>query len=148
MSKYWWIGSFYDKKLKKKLKGGTLWDFSTSILSQNSKKMKRGILWEKISWKKVSQCWANWKGDPFVSSGNVCYEENLFGVFQTFEELLGEEPIWLFQIYRKKYLKINKNTDEKPYCSRFFSLEKRRLPMPTSQKDTTCGLSNVISSRR
>ena len=31
---------------RKKLKGGTLWDFSTSILPQNSKKMK-GALWGK-----------------------------------------------------------------------------------------------------
>ena len=39
---------FYEKKLKKsltmpkKLKGRTLWDFSTSILLQNSKKLKGG----------------------------------------------------------------------------------------------------------
>ena len=31
---------------RKKLKGGTLWDFSTSILSQNSKKIEEGTLWE------------------------------------------------------------------------------------------------------
>ena len=38
----------------KKLKG-TLWDFPTSILTQNSKK--------------------NWRGDPLVSPGMVCYAE-------------------------------------------------------------------------
>ena len=32
---------------RKKLKGGTLWDFSTSILSQNIKKMQ-GTLWGKF----------------------------------------------------------------------------------------------------
>ena len=45
----------------KKMKGGILWDFSTSILSQNSKKLKEG---------------------PLVSPGIVCYAEkmnNLFG---------------------------------------------------------------------
>ena len=38
---------------RKKLKGGTLWDFSTSILSQNIKKC-RGSLWGKNFRKKVS----------------------------------------------------------------------------------------------
>ena len=33
--------------MPKKLKGRTLWDFSTSILSQNSKKLKGGPLVEK-----------------------------------------------------------------------------------------------------
>ena len=33
---------------QKKLKGGTLWDFSTSILSQNIKKNAGGTLWGKF----------------------------------------------------------------------------------------------------
>ena len=44
-------GPFYIKKLKKKFhnaekkpKGGTVWDFSASILSENIKKLK-GTLW-------------------------------------------------------------------------------------------------------
>ena len=42
---------------RKKLKGGTLWDFSTSILSQNIKKMQGDPLGKKIFFgKKVSQC--------------------------------------------------------------------------------------------
>ena len=48
MSKYWWVGdpfmnNFFGKKVsqcRKKLKGRTLWGFSTSILSQNIKKLK------------------------------------------------------------------------------------------------------------
>ena len=39
--------------MPKTLKGGTLWDFSTSILSQNSKKMK-GILLGKKSEKSLA----------------------------------------------------------------------------------------------
>ena len=39
---------------RKKLKGGTLWDFSTSILSQNSKKIEEGTLWEKNSEKSLA----------------------------------------------------------------------------------------------
>ena len=41
---------FSEKNLtvpKKKLKGGTLWDFPTSILSQNSKKIEGGPFEEK-----------------------------------------------------------------------------------------------------
>ena len=33
--------------MPKKLKGGTLWDFSTSILSENIKKLKGGPFGEK-----------------------------------------------------------------------------------------------------
>ena len=36
---------------KKKQKGRTLWDFSTSILLQNSKKIEEGTLW----WKKIEK---------------------------------------------------------------------------------------------
>ena len=40
---------------KKKLKGGTLWDFSTSILSQNINKMQ-GVPFGKKFSEKMSQC--------------------------------------------------------------------------------------------
>ena len=43
--------NFYVRKkisqCQKKLKGGTLWDFPTSILTQNSKKNEGGTLWGK-----------------------------------------------------------------------------------------------------
>ena len=39
---------------RKKLKGGTLWDFPTSILSQNIKKMQGGPFGEKISEKSLA----------------------------------------------------------------------------------------------
>ena len=63
MSKYWGIGDpfmeFFSKKsltMPKKLKGGTIWDFSKSILSKNIKKLKVGPFGEKkIFEKKVSQ---------------------------------------------------------------------------------------------
>ena len=44
------FGDFFSKKsltMPKKLKGGTLWDFPTSILSQNIKKLKEGPFGEK-----------------------------------------------------------------------------------------------------
>ena len=53
---------------RKKLKGGTLWDFATSILSQNSKKIEGGPFEEKIfSGKKVSQCRKKLEGGTFWS---------------------------------------------------------------------------------
>ena len=54
-----------------KLKGGTLWGFSTSILSQNIKKLKGGkFLFSK---KKSRSAEKNERGEPLVSPGMVCY---------------------------------------------------------------------------
>ena len=56
---------FFEKsQWRKNLKRGTLWDFSTSILSQNSEKIEGGPFGEFFSGKK-SQCRKNWKGGPF-----------------------------------------------------------------------------------
>ena len=66
-----------------KLKGGTFWDFSTSILSQNIKKMQGGPFGEKFFFrKKVSQCRKNERGESLVSPGMVCYAEK------------QEKPFW------------------------------------------------------
>ena len=60
------------KKLKgkkicaeKNWKGGTLWDFPTSILSQNSNKIEGGTLWGKNFFRKSRSAEKNWKGGPF-----------------------------------------------------------------------------------
>ena len=75
---------FFREKIsqcRKKLKGGTLWDFLTSILSQNIKKMQGGPFEEKKFRKKnpkkiVSQCRKKIeRGDSLVSPGMVCYAE-------------------------------------------------------------------------
>ena len=50
---------------EKKLKGGTLWDFSTSILSQNIKKMQGGPFGEKFFEKKSLAVPKKWKGGVF-----------------------------------------------------------------------------------
>ena len=52
-------------------------DFSTSILSQNSKKMfplKAGPFGGE-KFRKVAQCRKKLKGDHLVSTDNVCYAE-------------------------------------------------------------------------
>ena len=61
--------------MPKKLKGRTLWGFSTSILSQNSKKIEGGTLWAKTFFpeKKSHNAKKTEKGDPLVSPGMVCY---------------------------------------------------------------------------
>ena len=66
--------------MPKKLKGGTLWDFPTSILSQNIKKMQGDPLRKKNSKKNSEKkCLAvpkkNERGDSLVSPGMVCYAE-------------------------------------------------------------------------
>ena len=55
-----------------KQKGGLLWDFSTSILSQNSKKIEGGTLWGK-NFRSLAVPKKNERGDPLVSPGMVCY---------------------------------------------------------------------------
>ena len=64
-----------NSQCRKKLKGGTLWDFSTSILSQNSKKKLKGDPLGKnfFSKKKSRSAEKNERGDPLVSPGMVCY---------------------------------------------------------------------------
>ena len=66
-----------------KLKGWTLWDFSTSILSQNIKKMQGDPLGKFFFEKKVSQCRKKMKAGTLWSRP-VWYvtrknKKNLFG---------------------------------------------------------------------
>ena len=112
---------FSEKNLTmpKKLKGGTLWDFSTSILSQNSKKIEGGPFGGKKFRKKVAQYRKKLKGrpDPLVSSGIVLYGERR-------KNLLGS--VLRANGYNLKFCRTfgrtilvtsgvsKKNTDEKP----------------------------------
>ena len=68
---------------RKKLKGGTFWDFSTSILSQNIKKMQGGPFGEIFFFEKsLAVPKKNERGEPLVSPGTVCYAEK------------QEKPFW------------------------------------------------------
>ena len=62
---------------RKKLKGGTFWDFSTSILSQNIKKNAGGPFGENFFFEKKSLAVPkkNERGESLVSPGVVCYAE-------------------------------------------------------------------------
>ena len=74
--------SFREKisQCRKKLKGGTFWDFPTSILSQNIKKNAGGPFEEKKFRNKIRKKMSrsaekNEKGDSLVSPGMICYAE-------------------------------------------------------------------------
>ena len=67
---------------RKKLKGGTLWDFSTSILSQNIKKMQGDPLGKNFFEKKSRSAEKNERGESLVSPGMVCFAEK------------QEKPFW------------------------------------------------------
>ena len=116
------------------MKGWTFWGFSTSILSQNIKKLKGGPFGEKICIRKeVSQSRKSERGDPLVSPGMVCYagkQEKLFwfnslGQIAQFGAVIFcrtfVELFWSVQVVLKKTL-----TKRNDY-SRHFSKEKRRL---------------------
>ena len=60
---------------KKNLKGGTLRDFSTSILSQNFKKMQGDPLGKKSEKKCLAVPKKIERGDSLVLPGMVCYAE-------------------------------------------------------------------------
>ena len=80
LKKNFFLFSEENLTMPKKLKGGTLWDFPTSILSQNIKKMQGGPFEEKKFEKKSEKkCLAVPKkierGDSLVSPGMICYAE-------------------------------------------------------------------------
>ena len=115
---------FFGKKshnAEKKLKGGTLWDFPTSILSQNIKKMQGGPFegknFEKKSEKK---CLAVPKkierGDSLVSPGMVCYAEKQVKPF--WSSSLGQ----MVQFDTIIFCRTSKN-----YFGQFVSIEKKRV---------------------
>ena len=78
------FGGKFRKKVSqcRKNERGTLWGFSTSILSQNSKKLKGDPLEKKFSEKKVAVPKKIEMEDPLVSPGMVCYAEK------------QEKPFW------------------------------------------------------
>ena len=80
------FGEFFSRSLtmpKKTERGTTLWDFSTSILSQNIKKMQGDLLGKFFfSKKSLAVPKKNEREEPLVSPGIVCYAEK------------EEKPFW------------------------------------------------------
>ena len=94
--------------MPEKLKGRTLWYFSTSIQLQNFKKMKGDPLVEKKK-KKSHSAEKYLEGDLLLSSGIVSYVGKLFvqflgstGEIWNFVELLVE-LFWPLQVVLKKH---------------------------------------------
>ena len=66
--------------MPKKTEKRTHWDFSTSILLQNSKKLKGDpLVGNNFLEKKSHGAENNLKREPLVSSGIVCYTGYIFG---------------------------------------------------------------------
>ena len=87
MSKYWRIGDPFMKKIesltmpKKTEREDTLGFFNIHFVAKLEKKLKGGPFGEIFFSRSRTMPKKNWKGDPLVSPGNVCYaEENLFGL--------------------------------------------------------------------
>ena len=74
--------------MPKKTERGTLWDFSTSILSQNIKKMQGDPLGKIFFEKKSRSAEKNERGESLVSPGMVCYAEK------------QEKPFWFSSLDR------------------------------------------------
>ena len=73
--------------MPKKLKGGTLWEFPTSILSQNSKKIEEGALWgKKNSGKKIAVP-KKLEGGPFGMVRYAGKQEKPFG-FSSLDQIV------------------------------------------------------------
>ena len=105
---------------EKKTERGTLWDFPTSSLSQNSKKLKGGTLWGKqFSGKRVSQCRKKiGRGDPLVSPGMVWYSGK------------QEKPFWfssLDQIVQFGAIIFCRTFEN--YFGQFVWIEKKEKPL-------------------
>ena len=67
---------------EKKLKGGILWDFPTSNLSENSKEIEGGTLWgKKFPEKKFHTAEKNWKGALWSPRGWYGTQENRKNLF-------------------------------------------------------------------
>ena len=100
---------------RKKMKGGTLWDFSTPILSRNIKKLKGDPLGI-FSKKSLTMPKKTERRDPLVSPCTVCYAEK------------QEKPFWfsslgqMIQFGTIKFCGTFRN-----YFSQFVWIEKKRV---------------------
>ena len=113
---------------RKKLKGVTLRDFPTSILSQNSKKLKRDPLGEKkISGKKSRSAEKNWKGDPLVSSGMVCYagkQEKLFW-FSSLDQIVHFRAIIFCRTFVELFWSVRVDWKKATIIAAFHFMKRR-----------------------
>ena len=121
---------------EKKLEGGTLWDFPTSILSQNSKKVEGGDPLKKKKFREKSLAVPKkiGRGDPLVSPGMVWYagkQEKPFW-FSSLDQIVHFGPIIFcrtFKNYFGQFVWIEKKKKKKRKVTIIvaFHFMKRRL---------------------
>ena len=128
--------------MPKKLKGRTLWGFSTSISSQKQQKIE-GALWGNFFSEKSLTMPKKLKGGPLDSPGMVCYaaKQDKFFWFSSLGQMVQfgaiifcrtfVELFWSVQVVFKKTL-----TKSHDY-SRLFSKEKRRLKTENSTQENS-----------
>ena len=104
---------------EKKLKRGTLWDFPTSILLQNSKKIEGGTLWAKnFPEKSLAVPKKIGRGDLLVSPGMVWYagkQEKPFW-FSSLDQIVQFGAILFCRTYKN-------------YFGQFVWIEKKEKPL-------------------
>ena len=118
---------------RKKLKGGTLWDFSTSILSQNIKTNAGGILWGKIFFRKKKSRSAekNERGESLVSPGMVCYAEKQEKPFwfSSLDQIVHFDAIIFCRTFVELFWSVRVDRKKRVTIIVAFHFMKRRLKM-------------------
>ena len=120
---------------RKKLKGGTLWDFSTSILSQNIKKNAVGTLWGKIFFEKKSRsAEKNERGESLVSPGMVCYAEKQEKPFwfSSLDQIVHFDAIIFCRTFVELFWSVRVDRKKRVTIIVAFHFMKRRLKMTKS----------------
>ena len=122
------------------MEGGTLWDFPTSILSQNSKKVEGGDPLKKKKFREKSLAVPKkiGRGDPLVSPGMVWYagkQEKPFW-FSSLDQIVHFGPIIFcrtFKNYFGQFVWIEKKKKRKVTIIVAFHFMKRRLKTLVSE---------------
>ena len=116
---------------RKKLKGGTLWDFSTSILSQNIKKNAGGPFGEKFFFEKKSVAVPkkNERGESLVSPGMVCYAEKQEKPFwfSSLDEIVHFDAITFCRTFVELFWSVRVDRKKRVTIIVAFHFMKRRL---------------------
>ena len=119
--------------MPKKLKGRTLWDFSTSILSQNSKKIERGSFGGKKLRKQSAQCRKETERGPLSLAWKCMLrqkKEKKPSWFSSLGQMVQFDTIKFCRPSRTIFVTsgVSKKTLTKSHdYSHLFPLEKRRL---------------------
>ena len=120
---------------EKKLKRGTLWDFSTSILSQNIKKNAGEPFEENYFFRKKSLAAPkkNERGESLVSPGIVCYAEKQEKPFwfSSLDQIVHFDAIIFCRTFVELFWSVRVDRKKRVTIIVAFHFMKRRLKMST-----------------